>query len=227
MIDRTIHLSPSLLSADYGALRDQALAATEAGGDSIHIDIMDGHYVHNLSFGLDLIPALKRHVRVPVVAHLEIAHPDSWINDVAHSGADMIVVQEDACPNLPHTVSAIRRSGAAAGIGINPDRTFRRIEAHPHVLSEIDLLIVMGVYPGFGGQVFAATTTSNIRTAVGLREQTASHFEIAVDGGVNVATIPDIVAAGARYLIAGSSVFSGDIATNMENLRTAARGASA
>ncbi|MCG8478121.1 MAG: ribulose-phosphate 3-epimerase [Spirochaetales bacterium] len=224
MIDGALHLSPSLLSADYGALRDQALAATDAGGDSIHIDIMDGHYVHNLSFGLDLIPALKPHVRVPVVAHLEIAHPDSWINEVAEAGADMIVVQEDTCPNLPYTVSAIRKTGVAAGVGINPDGTFRRIEAHPHILAEIDLLIVMGVYPGFGGQLFAATTVSNILKAARLREETNTHFAIAVDGGVNAATVPDIVAAGARYLIAGSSVFSGDIATNMERLRAAARG---
>ena len=185
---------------------------------------MDGHYVHNLSFGLDLIPALKPHVSVPIVAHLEIAHPDSWIDDVAEADADMIVVQEDTCPNLPYTLSAIRKAGVAAGIGINPDRTFRRIEAHPHILAEIALLIVMGVYPGFGGQVFAATTVSNVREAVRLREGTNTRFEIAVDGGVNSGTVTDIVAAGARYLIAGSSIFSGDVATNMETLRTAARG---
>ena len=154
-----------------------------------------------------------------------MAHPDSWIDEVAGAGADVIVVQEDTCPNLPYTVSAIRNAGVVAGVGINPDRTFRRIEAHPHILAEIDLLIVMGVYPGFGGQVFAATTLSNVRAAARLRAETQGHFEIAVDGGVRAATVPDIVAAGAHYLVAGSSVFSGDIASNMETLRAAARSA--
>lgn len=217
-----IHISPSILSADYGALRDQALQAVAAGGQSIHVDIMDGHYVQNLSFGPAVIAALKPHVTVPIVAHLEIAAPDRWIAATAAAGADLIVVQEDTCPNLPLTIAAIRECGVAAGVAVNPDRSFRRIQAHPHLLGELELLIVMGVYPGFGGQRFAATTIPNIRRAVRLRNSAGARFAIGVDGGVDRSTVPEIVAAGADYLIAGSAIFGGAIDSNIAQLRQAA-----
>jgi len=217
-----IKISPSILSADFGNLRHDAIEAVAAGGCAVHIDFMDGHYVHNLSFGLDVIPALKSHVSVPLVAHLEIEAPDRFLRDFAEAGSDMIVVQEDTCPNLPRTIDAIRDLGVEAGIGINPDRNFSRIEAHPHILREIRLLIVMGVYPGFGGQRFAATVEKNISRAVELREEAGVNFDIGVDGGVSTATVPHIVAAGANYLIAGSSIFNGDISKNMAALRESA-----
>ncbi len=218
-----IKISPSILGADYGILREASVEAERQGACAIHVDIMDGHYVHNFSFGIDLLPALKKHLTVPLVAHLEIANPDPFIEDFAAAGADMIVVQEDTCRNLPFTIEAIRKSGAAAGIGLNPDRHFLKIEAHPHVLSEIELFIAMGVYPGFGGQRFAETCEANIRQAVELRKQHGGSYDIGVDGGVNVETVPRIVAAGANYLIAGSSVFSGDIGENMRALERAAQ----
>jgi ribulose-phosphate 3-epimerase len=217
-----VHISPSILSADYGALRDKTLEAVAAGGSSIHVDIMDGHYVHNFSFGIEIFRALKPHVSVPLVAHLEIAHPDHFIDDFATAGADTIIVQEDTCPNLPFTVRAIREAGVAAGIGINPDRSFRRIEAHPQILQDVEIVVVMGVYPGFGGQLFAATTIENIGTAVRLREENGARYMIGVDGGVTTATTPAIVQAGASCLIAGSAVFGGDVAANIAALRQAA-----
>lgn len=217
-----LRISPSILAADFGLLREAALEGERAGGCAIHVDIMDGHYVHNFSFGIDLIPALKRHLTVPVVAHLEIANPDPFIADFSAAGADMIVVQEDTCRNLPYTVEAILESGAAAGVGVNPDRDFRKVEAHPHILREIELLIVMGVYPGFGGQRFAETCVENITRASELRELHGGGYDIGVDGGVNLETTPRIVAAGANYLIAGSSVYSGDVGENMAALRSAA-----
>ncbi|MFP4331641.1 MAG: ribulose-phosphate 3-epimerase [Alkalispirochaetaceae bacterium] len=217
-----ILISPSILAADFGALREAAVSGERAGGCAIHVDIMDGHYVHNFSFGIDLIPALKKHLTIPVVAHLEIANPDPFIPDFSAAGADMIVVQEDTCRNLPYTVEAILESGAAAGVGVNPDRDYRKLEAHPHILREIELLIVMGVYPGFGGQRFAGTTIENIETAVALRERHGGSYDIGVDGGVNLETTPRIVAAGANYLIAGSSVYAGVVEENMRALRSAA-----
>lgn len=216
-----LKISPSILGADYGVLRESSLEAERQGACAIHVDIMDGHYVHNFSFGIDLFTALKKHLSVPLVAHLEIANPDPFIPDFAAAGADMIVVQEDTCRNLPYTVDAIRSAGSAAGIGLNPDRHFRKIEAHPYLLEEIELFIAMGVYPGFGGQRFARTCEPNIRRAVELREQHGGTFDIGVDGGVTVATVPRIVAAGANYLIAGSGVFSGDIGENMRALERA------
>ena len=217
-----INISPSILGADYGILREASQEAERLGACAIHIDIMDGHYVHNFSFGVDLFPALKKHVSIPLVAHLEIANPDPFIGEFADAGADMIVVQEDTCRNLPFTIEAIRATGASAGIGINPDRHFLKIEAHPHLLQSIDLFIAMGVYPGFGGQRFAETCEANIRRAVELRDRHGGDFDIGVDGGVSVDTVPRIVAAGANYLIAGSSLFSGEMGTNMRALERAA-----
>ncbi len=202
-----LKLSPSILSADFANLGDEAKLAEEGGGDAIHIDIMDGHYVHNFSFGIDIIPALKRYVNIPLVAHLEIDNPDVFIEDFANAGSDMIVVQEDTCPHLPRTIKEIKKRGVKAGIGINPDRGFEKIEANPEILEEIDLLIIMAVYPGFGGQPFSPVTIPKLIKAVELREKTRTNFDIGVDGAVSKKTIPDIIKAGGNYLIAGSSAF--------------------
>jgi ribulose-phosphate 3-epimerase len=218
-----IKISPSLLSADFGALREAALQAEKGGGSALHLDIMDGHYVHNFSFGIDIIPALKSHVKIPLVAHLEIDNPDVFIEDFARAGSDMIVVQEDTCPHLPITIAGIKKHGARAGIGINPDRGFEKIEANPEILKQIDLLIIMAVYPGFGGQPFSPVTVPKIQKACEMRTKSGARFDIGVDGSVNEDTIPKIVGAGANYLIAGSSVFSrGPVGENIRNLRVLA-----
>lgn len=218
-----LKISPSILSADFGSLRQESVAAQNAGGRAIHIDIMDGHYVHNFSFGVEIIPALKKEVTIPLVAHLEIDNPDVFIVDFARAGSDMIVVQEDTCPNLPRTIGAIREAGTRAGIGINPDRGYEKIEANPEVLREIDLLIIMAVYPGFGGQPFSPAALPKIRRARTMRDDMGLQFDIGVDGCVGVKTISPIVKAGGNYLIAGSSVFNGDIARNMADLDKCAR----
>jgi len=220
-----IKISPSILSADFGNLRYNALEAEKNGGCAIHIDIMDGHYVHNFSFGVNIVPALKKHVGIPIVTHLEIDNPDVFIGDFAHAGSDMIVVQEDTCPHLPYTINSIKKAGVRAGIGINPDRGFEKLAANPEVLLKIDLLIVMAVYPGYGGQPFSPVTVPKIRKACIMREETRASFDIGVDGAVNNDTAPDIVKAGANYLIAGSSVFTADIAASMKKLRSSAAAA--
>jgi len=207
-MENTLKISPSILSADYGKLAEQAIHAERGGGFAIHIDIMDGHYVHNFSFGIDVIPALKRYINIPLIAHLEISSPDSFIEDFALAGSDMIVVQEDTCPHLPITISNIKRRGVSAGIGINPDRGFEKLEANPEILQKIDLLIIMAVYPGFGGQPFSPVTLPKIKKACTMKEHYGASFDIGVDGAVGPSTVPDIVKAGANYLIAGSSVFN-------------------
>lgn len=215
-----IKVSPSLLSADFGNLTNEALESEKGGGFSIHIDIMDGHYVHNFSFGIDIIPTLKRFIHIPIIAHLEIDNPDVFIQDFSQAGSDMIVVQEDTCPNLPLTIHNIIKAGTKAGIGINPDRGFEKIEASPEVLNQVDLLIIMAVYPGFGKQPFSPVTIPKIRKACEMRERVKVNFDIGVDGAVNSTTIPEMVKAGANYLIAGSSIFNGDrIADNVRALK--------
>jgi len=215
-----IKISPSILSADYGNLESCVRAAQEGGGEAIHIDIMDGHYVHNFSFGIDVVPVLKKVTRLPLVAHLEIDNPDVFIEDFASAGSDVIVVQEDTCHNLPRTVDSILRCGAKAGIGINPDRGFEKLEANPEILTRIDLLIIMAVYPGFGGQPFSPVTIPNIKRAAAMRKHYGAAYEIGVDGAVGKKTIPGIVRAGANYLIAGSGIFrDGNIPDNIRQLR--------
>jgi len=203
-----IKISPSLLSADFGNLREAALQAEKGGGCEIHLDIMDGHYCHNFSFGIDIIPTLKKYLKIPLISHLEIDNPDIFIEDFAQAGSDMIVVQEDTCPHLPLTITNIKNKGLRAGIGINPDRGFERLEANPEILGKIDLLIVMAVYPGFGGQPFSPVTIPKIEKACTLRKLHGAQFDIGVDGSVNSETIPHIVQAGGNYLIAGSSIFN-------------------
>lgn len=220
-----IKISPSILSADYGNLAHESIQAEKGGGYSLHVDIMDGHYVHNFSFGIDVIPALKKHVSIPLVAHLEIDNPDVFIDDFAEAGSDMIVVQEDTCPNLPRTISNILKKGTRAGIGINPDRGFEKIEANPEILSKIDLLIIMAVYPGFGGQPFSPITIPKIEKACALRAKFGFKFDIGVDGAVNIKSVPEIVKAGANYLIAGSSIFNGNIIENIKTLKEIAEAA--
>jgi ribulose-phosphate 3-epimerase len=201
-------ISPSILSADYGHLAEESIKAERGGGYALHIDIMDGHYCHNFSFGIDVVPALKRVVKIPLVAHLEIGNPDEFIEDFAEAGSDMIVVQEDTCPHLPRTISRIRKTGKAAGVGINPDRGFEKIEANPELLNEIGLLIVMAAYPGFGGQPFSPAALPKLQKARAMRDRLGLSFDIGVDGHVNERTVPDIVRAGGNYLIGGSSVFN-------------------
>jgi len=166
-----IKISPSILSADYGNLESCVRAADEGGGDMIHVDIMDGHYVHNFAFGIDVIPALKKVTGIPLVAHLEIDNPDIFIEDFAAAGSDVIVVQEDTCPHLPRTVDLILHTGAKAGVAINPDRGFDKLDANPEVLRRIELIIVMAVYPGFGGQPFSPVTIPKIKRAAAMRKR--------------------------------------------------------
>ncbi len=222
---QSLKISPSLLSADFGNLAEEAQLAEKGGGHDLHLDIMDGHYCHNFSFGIDVIPALKKSVKIPVVAHLEIDNPDVFIEDFFHAGSDMIVVQEDTCPHLPITIRNIIGLGIKAGIGINPDRGFEKLEANPEILDRIDLLIIMAVYPGFGGQPFSPVTLPKIKTACRLRGQAGANFDIGVDGSVGKHTIPGIVRSGANYLIAGSSIFNGnDITKNISVIRETADG---
>jgi ribulose-phosphate 3-epimerase len=214
-----IKVSPSILSADYGHLAEAVKEAERNGADAIHVDIMDGHYCHNFAFGIDMIPALKTYVDVPVVAHLEIDNPDDFVEDFARAGSDMVVVQEDVCPHLPRTIDRILSFGAKAGVGINPDRGFDKFHVNPEILRKIDLFIVLSVYPGFGGQPFSPVTCERVETARSLREKHGAHFDIGVDGSVNADTTPGIVRAGCNDLIAGSGVYKGDIGKNIRSLR--------
>jgi ribulose-phosphate 3-epimerase len=212
-----VHIGASILAADFACLGPAARAAELGGADSIHIDMMDGHYVPNLTFGFDLLPALRKWTTLPLVAHLELDNPDALIEPLAQAGPDMIVVQEDTCPHLDVTIAHIRSYGIGAGVGVNPDR---RLEPVLPYLSQVDLLIIMSVPPGFGGQPFDENVLPKVSLARRHRDEHDLCLHVGLDGGVNEGTIVRAVQAGADYLIMGSAIFQRDgVGTAIARLR--------
>lgn len=202
-----VKIAASILAADFANLGCAVREAEAGGADSIHIDMMDGHYVRNITFGLDLIPALRPHTRLPLVPHLELSNPDDLIVPLANCGSDMIVIQEDTCPDLAVSIHAIRSRGIAVGVGVNPDRPLDRVVPF---LNNLDLLIVMSVPPGFGGQPFDASVLAKVSAAREWREQRGHRYDIGMDGGINEQTLGQAVRAGCDYLIVGSAIFGRD-----------------
>jgi len=199
-----IQVSPSLLAADYGYLADSAIAAQKAGAHSLHIDYMDGHYVPNLSFGIGLIPALKKSVSIPLIAHLMINNTEDRLDDFIKAKPDYIVIQEDAVKETEYLLYRIKKSGIKTGLAINPDRPLKKIR---QFLNTIDYLLILSVFPGFGGQKFIPETVEKMSEAHAFRVSQNLTYDIAVDGGVNSQTAPDILRAGANVLVAGTAIF--------------------
>jgi len=197
---RRIEIVPSVLSADVGRLTEQVKEAEAAGADRIQVDIMDGHFVPNLTFGPLVVEAVRRATRLPIEAHLMIEQPELFLEAFAKSGATLIEVQVEATTSLYRTVQTIKELGAKAGVAINPATP---VEDLREILPDIDLVNVMTVEPGFGGQKFIGHSPDKIRRLRVL----SSEIEIEVDGGIDARTAPLVVAAGATVLVAGNSVF--------------------
>ena len=202
-----VEVSPSLLAADFADLGGAALLAETAGAGSIHLDYMDGHYVPNISFGIDLIPALKKRVGIPLIAHLMLSNAPDRLDDFIRVKPKCIILQEDAIQNHLEHIERIRSAGIMAGIAINPPRTLKTIQP---LLPNIDYLLIMSVNPGFGGQEFIKDTLPKMEEAYRVRVDQGLHFDIAVDGGVNFDTAKSILETGANVLIAGTAVFGMD-----------------
>jgi len=204
-----LKVCPSLLAADYGYLAEAAIAAEKAGADSLHLDYMDGHYVPNISFGIDLIPALRKRVRLPLIAHLMISNTEERLPDFIKTRPDCIVIQEDTVEDLSVPIERIRKAGIKPGLAITPPRPLDRIR---NALRVIDYLLILGVNPGFGGQSFMEETLPKMEEAHRFRVKHGLSWDIAVDGGVNKTTAPRIAKTGANVLVAGTAVFgSADI----------------
>jgi len=203
-MEYTLQVSPSLLGADFGALGEASAAAESGGAGSLHLDYMDGHYVPNISLGLDLIPALKKRVKIPLIAHLMISNAEERLDDFIAKEPDYIIVQEDAVRDLEGVLQKIKQQGIKNGFAINPDRPLKPLEDFLH---QIDFLLILSVFPGFGGQTFMEETLEKIEHAHGFRVQNTLAFDIGVDGGVNMRTGGKILKAGANVLIAGTAVF--------------------
>jgi ribulose-phosphate 3-epimerase len=213
-----VRIAASILSADFGDLAGAVAQAESAGVEAIHIDVMDGHYVRNLTFGPKTVLDLRRRTALPLHVHLEIARPADFIGEFAGAGANMIIVQEDTCADIPACLDAIRAAGAAPGLCLNPGRPFAAVAPY---LARVDLLLFLSVHPGFGGQAFQASVLEKVREARQAMVGLVHPPLIGMDGGINPATVRACVVAGAELLAAGSAIFAGgaSIADNVRALR--------
>jgi ribulose-phosphate 3-epimerase len=216
-----IELAPSILSADFARLADQVCAAVDGGAALLHLDVMDGHFVPNITIGPPVIASLRKVTGVPFDCHLMIANPDQHIPAFVDAGADWISVHQETCIHLHRTLSFIKEKGALAGVVINPATPVHTLS---EVLGIVDYVLVMSVNPGFGGQKFIPASLDKIRKLVTMRNAKGAAFRIEVDGGIDLNTVAGVVKAGAEVLVAGNAVFGkGDPTSNARNLLQAAQ----
>ncbi len=203
-----IQLAPSILAADFARLGEEIRAATEGGASLLHLDVMDGHFVPNITIGPPVVASIRKVTELPLDVHLMIENPDQYIQAFIDAGADWISVHQEACRHLHRALELIRSLGAQAGVVINPATP---VETLTEVLDMVDFVLVMSVNPGFGGQRFIPASTGKIERLARMRQARGAAFSIEVDGGVALDTVADVVRAGAEVLVAGNAVFgSGD-----------------
>ncbi len=212
-----IKLAPSILSADFARLLEDVKKVEKAGCEYLHIDVMDGHFVPNITLGPGIVKSLRKDVNMVFDAHLMIENPDNYIKEFADAGCDIIVVHQEACTHLHRTIQNIKSHGVKAGVALNPATP---IETIKYVLEDVDMVLLMSVNPGFGGQSYIPVVTKKIKELRALIDEMGLDIDIEVDGGVKPSNISEVVNAGANVIVAGSAIFNaGDIDEAVKSLR--------
>ena len=209
-------LSPSILSADFARLGEDIKIIDEAGAEYIHVDVMDRLFVPSISFGMPVIKSIRKVIGKVFDVHLMINEPIRYIDEFVKAGADIITVHVEACSDVVATIEKIKASGVKAGITLNPDTPVSAISPY---LDMVDMVLVMSVNPGYGGQKFIVTSIDKLKEVKKLKDDSGLGFDIEVDGGINVDNLPSVLEAGANVIVAGSAIFSGDPAANVSNFK--------
>lgn len=215
---KTFKIAPSVLSADYANFETELKKLEASGAEYAHLDVMDGHFVPNISFGAGVVASMRPHSKMVFDCHLMVSNPEHHIEDFARAGADIISIHVEATPHIHGALQKIRAAGVKPSVAINPGTP---VEAIKNVLNLVDQVLVMTVNPGFGGQAFLPETMGKIRELVALREANQLNFDIEVDGGIDDKTIQMAREAGANVFVAGSYVFKGDVSHQVQTLRDA------
>ncbi len=216
---KKIQISPSILSADFSQLKNEIKRLEEAGADMIHIDVMDGHFVPNLTIGSPVIKILRKYTKLPFDVHLMISPVHKYIGAYADAGADIITIHPEATDNLINSIKHIREFKKKVGVSLNPDT---KINVITNLLDRIDLVLIMSVFPGFGGQKFMPEVISKIEELKKIKNQKNLNYEIEVDGGINFTNYKSVIEAGADILVSGTTIFkenNGDIKKNIDSLK--------
>ena len=217
---KKIQISPSILSADFSNLEKDIKKLETAGADMIHVDVMDGHFVPNITIGPPVIKALRSKTSLPFDVHLMIDPVHKYIKDFANAGADIITIHPEATPNLQESIDEIKSFKKKVGISLNPDTKIDIVEDY---LNKVDLILIMSVYPGFGGQKFIPDVFEKIKSLKDLKDKKKLNFDIEVDGGINFSNFKSVIDAGANILVSGTTIFkenNGDIRKNINFLKS-------
>ena len=216
---KKIQISPSILSADFSQLGNEIKRLEEGGADMIHVDVMDGHFVPNLTIGPPVIKTLRNYTKLPFDVHLMISPVHKYIEDYADAGADIITIHPEATDNLIESINLIKKLNKKVGVSLNPDTKLNIID---NVLSQIDLILIMSVFPGFGGQKFMPEVVEKIKALKKIKEEKKLSYDIEVDGGINFTNNKIVIEAGANILVSGTTIFkenNGNIKKNIDSLK--------